>query len=914
MDPFSLAPPYLAAGQPPVSCPSAFGEDIFPPGTEPPPAHTASSGPSGLGLLISQAIAAGNLSSISSDSVSHRPVSLPSSGSNVLPAAPHALPYGVRRPPNPEARALFASQCGDALGPDQLTVQRHALTLRGGAPHLPPEVTLVPGHTLTPLQAASTAAWAAGSDSFFPTARQANAAARLALRALRAANDTGDPAAPSLLLAHRETSEVAYAARVSKPSTLTPTLMASDGGHPALYPAPPFTLDPPRLNAPGHVRHLYVGGFAAIHKAHCTTCSPPAGAAPATAPNPCYFWSLARLLQDGMAIDWKPGHPVPAPLRPLAHRLPSRPDMPLLAAAAKLLAKGVIEETTQDQIYATNKVFMVVEMGAPLPASTADTIRGGGQAGAAAATAVAASTANALLDRYHSELTALGADVLSPVNAHTTQVAWRAAVVNCGSILKERFVMSPRIANDGAIPTHFAYQPLISFVAATRPGYWYGKLDLASFFYVLFLNPLYRKFFGFSLNFPATAFSPACTRFFRGLRAMMGFINSPFLACFVTAELQAALRARLVRDGPAAGFDAATIASIVYVDDFGLGAPTREALAFAFRTLYSLLIECHLDHAPAKSTPFDSPSQSSLGAQLETFLGHAICSSAGSVSMSLPPDKFVNTLTSLYIIRFALARNLPLPGTVGAEAAGRLGWAFQVDPSIGPHSGAITSLGYSPSGVLRFSDPVLKARLAAEAAWLTDSVMSGGWVPLRLFHQPTPTDSCVIFFTGDGSDANILSVVVGGLAALRVHLPDCHGVTIPDFEMMVSIFFLLRFGPLRRGFRLHQGCDAAGVCYNQWKNRARTETANDLLALLQILRKRYGVTLVIHWLSRFGNYAGDRTATPIPAADLRAAGVPLPHAFSEITVRGLPHEFLAPVAGPGFNWHPEAWKIIHPRH
>ena len=214
--------------------------------------------------------------------------------------------------------------------------------------------------------------------------------------------------------------------------------------------------------------------------------------------------------------------------------------------------------------------------------------------------------------------------------------------------------VKPRVALDASIsgvnaaqpPWRFSYAGVEDLTSAVRCGWFMGKLDLKGYYNQLPVHPASQTLGGIKWRKKKYVYTSVAF----GVALACGF------ASWVSAELAAMLRARGIE------------AVIVYLDDFLIAGPTREACAAAMKLALELFEFLGVVVAPGKT---EGPAQ-----ELE-FLG-LVYDTVRRI-LFIVPAKLERLRAALHA-----AASAPSPPT-GAELAsfaGRLNWYSQVRPRL----------------------------------------------------------------------------------------------------------------------------------------------------------------------------------------------------------------------------------------
>lgn len=798
---------------------------------------------------------------------------------------------------------------GGALHLDQEAL-RLMLHHRIDTPGVPPYVlSATPGHAFSALQRASVEAFCREGEGYAPTRREATAAAREALRSLKAllASTTGgnEDAVSSVRRHSEEARRLREHGRDPKPSTLSPADLAARGGL-KLTPTAPCVLPPYRPAPVGHVPLADGHGLLRLHQETCADCA---------ASRDCWIWPYCKSVLEGIGIDWIDDMP-PPPSDPAGDRS-TRPRNGLPELVRKWEERGVLADCSREQLDIPSYAFVNESVSFPLEAdveaSIRDDVGGSGitliREATRRADTIASTYARAISGESPPSRLRVGSANAAvgglPASNRQCLAELSDAYQQVSPAVKLRMILAAHEVNEHAIPTHFAYERVDQFLARVGPGWYIAKCDIASFFYAFPLSEASSRRFGFAVAEDTPTGSSI--RYKRFLRLPMGFRSAPLWACLASAIVFEALRARLRRGAAAAGFSLEELAELIYVDDGVLGAKTKRALAFLMKTLRECLDAAGLAVAEDKTTQFDGDDASSIGAQREVALGVEI-TTVPRVCATLPPDKLVTTLTLLGIVRRVALDRVPFPKEAIAEAVGRLNWALEILPRLAPFTRALVSYSYGDGGLERWGNEEKRLDVIDDVDALLEAASWGGWSKYAIHERPEMDDNRFLRLTTDASGHGSVAVVFENEVGVRFRLPQADGMQVPDLETLPRPLIIDRYGPMLKGWRLKQASDAQGAVYWAWRLRASSKVSNDLLAFTSRLEDKLDIRWTTTWLSRYGLFSTDRLASEVPLEELRNQGAQLPLFVDEVSLAGLPCEFLSSAEVEPFRWHLKAWR------
>ena len=601
----------------------------------------------------------------------------------------------------------------------------------------------------------------------------------------------------------------------------------------------------------------------------------------------CFFWGFAAII-DKVKIPWKDGAPPPSPSD--QDRLPKVHDPDLQAAVEKWASSGVAEECDRSELAIPAHAFMAAASRTPLDPAAEAVLAAGGPDAAEKLVVEADARAQAAWTVYCNELAQNKHPAKTSVGTAEAAAAWKQAAPAMGGPPKLRMVVAPHAVNDGAHTGHFRYEKMSQFLTELREGYALAITDIASFFYCIEIHPEAQKYFGFPVLWKE-ADGTLRVRWFRLKRLPMGFGAAPFLASMLSAILMDIFLKRAKRDGPARGIPGGVVASLIFVDDGLLGAPTRAACAVAVNMYKDVLREAGLRAAEEKSTQVDALGEA--GSTNATMLGFAV--DTNPLSLTLPPQKLVKTAATLRVVQLAAREKVPIPRYLLAAAAGLTTRLLEACSHLAPRTREIVSTTYAKHGVERWRDERKRLAVLRELDFMLSEADQGSWGAKRLLARVNPARTLPLMT--DASGEGVIAIVIPGVAACVFKFHHATRLTVPELELAGALLALIRYGPLLRGWVLRHATDAAVAAFWLWRNRGSTAPSNDMLAAITVLCAQHGTSIRTAWLSRWANWLADRLATGESTEVLTKLGVPLPPAVMTVPIMGHPMTTLMAVAG-----------------
>jgi len=459
--------------------------------------------------------------------------------------------------------------------------------------------------------------------------------------------------------------------------------------------------------------------------------------------------------------------------------------------------------------------------------------------------------------------------------------AFDAGLAECLEVKKTRIILNLKdTVNVEATEWDYTYSPFADFVAAIPPGGYMGKKDVAGGFNGVRMAPGSQRYLYVRVE----------GKTFVWCRLPMGWSLSPGFFSLFSAEVAAGVRARLL----ALGVDCIVY---VYLDDFLLGAATREACQRGMDVLGEVFTAVGMVEAPGKT---EGPVQKMVMMGLEY----------DSVSrvLSCPIDKLVKTLTFTAIARTCALRKWPVPGGFGASLAGRISHLAEVDVVLRPYTCALGRLlfGKKQDRRLHYLHVSAMAPVLAALQFVWDRAAGGKLARSRLVH---PGNRPRVFVTSDATRREVPGGHVGAVAftvgdvTLRFASAALGAYDIGILELLAPALFVSRFGYLFPGAHLVFGLDNAGEQYHLNSGRSSCPFTVDLLRVIFSAGERVGFTHHAGWLPREANHLNDRCCAATEAeARALCPGLHVP---------ALPADMwgLLQAWAPEAGWDPAVWKV-----
>lgn len=764
------------------------------------------------------------------------------------------------------------------MRPDQAAVAALAEAARAGRAPCRAAVCLRDGDAaLSHIQQRSLSAWLEP-----PTAAGAPTDAELRSDYARRNRLVASEAAAELQELQRRTASAA----ASKPDSQNPRELCEMSGNPQLAPsllsAAPL---PPRVQVPmpGKLATIDPQGFYDAHAGLCDKCA-------ASPPEPCYGPSMARLA-GGIDWPWLGGIPPTASHDPIY-------DEALANATRKLLDLGIIfEPSDPSSIRHFSSVYMAEKLEVHLNTEELAACETGGPA---AAHDVAAAKAGAFNASYEASLRRTGWEPgAQPPPARAVSAAWDAAA-KCLGPTKGRVVIDMGSLTPCFQPSRLRYGTVRSFTDGLEPGDWQIKLDMEKGFLQLPLTAIASLYTGFKVHL-----GDRVVTFCFG-RMPMGAHPSPHLFSCFSAEAKRQM-VRMMSPTPGACL---LSGKLTYVDDFLAAARAKANAAAALTCLRITLGRMGAAVSEPKTSLDPAQTQVNLGVRVDT-------STPEGVTISLPLDKVVKTLSLAMVVAHAAASALPIPERILGSLGGAVNWWATVDTDITCHTPRLARWAHAGhgrwaqwrSGTHKWGPEA--AAYVKELTWLIDQARTGRLLCSRTQSAAsTLARPCAVFSIDAGPDAICISSEMG---TLRVYLPNCGGLLIAIMELLAAVIIFQEYGHLLEGMLVDVASDALGACEWAMSRRSWRGEANDLFKLLGAATHKLNVAYIQRWLTRWHNFRSDRGAA-LPLAQIPAA-IAMGMA-AETTYAGLPCAFLKPLASacyPSIVFDIEAWSKVNAR-
>ena len=720
----------------------------------------------------------------------------------------------------------------------------------------------------TELEAASHAAWCNGEVMpWAPTTQMLRWDAKEALRLASTPRD---------MLARQE-------AERARPDATAPSDMAQfwcAEGWEAMAPAV-FVALPERPLLPGQLPAANIPALFAAHVATgaCEDCN---------AARPCSIGAVCNLLQS-ISWPWKEGKPPP----PATSVPAAQPYDPLRTEhAQKLIERGVYREIHDPSIVkAWGNVLDAPRRNPVLSEDELATIASSGSAAA-----VAAATPRAQL--FVATLTESLASGASPY------AAWETAAAAAFPEVAHRQVIDLSGWKSACIKLKMRYatlRPILEFVSETVR---LGTIDLKSGYSQLCLSPDASLYTGLALQLEPGG--PA--RYFVHDRLPQG--GGPSAGIF---SLYTGLIDEIFKHRARARQLSARLAT--YLDDLLLAALAADADEVQ-RLLQQLL----------KEVRATANSDKSLGTMTSTksMLGLVVTTSPPGVRQT--PQAMVRALVKAMVLQTCARQRTAVPERALPSLAGSVQWLCYTDPHVAAHTRGVARCmaGLAPKwwssrGVWSWSKEPragapTTAQLLNEMDWFLSTAAAGGISGSRILTaaRAVPT----VFFASDATGPSNTVAVVGETVVIRFALPDCAGVALPVLEgMALPLLAMVACCKGLRNCDVVWAADALGMAYWVAARKAARNEANDLMRLLTLVEEKYNIRFLIKWLSRVYNFTSDRGAAEA-WEQVEARGISLPALRMDITLQGLPCEFLAAWAkslDPAFEFSTADWERVNSR-
>ena len=743
-----------------------------------------------------------------------------------------------------ELEAMHPRPWAPAILELRLRVAIHRLDLLMGLQEPEAPVEPVPaGAVLTPLQAASLAAWQHGLP-----AHDAATAVQLRGNQSRTLTELGkhDSALPP-----PDANDPADLLRTA-PSTIKP-LRETDC--PALIGCESNPLHRPVTDGAAIMRLAKEAG--------CPNCT-------ASPTLPCYHPALA------VNVDQ---HELPFSSTPTTPHIQTEADLYKFDHDTWSVIQGHVDEAVNegavqfvgenpnpDEAYIYSNVFLVRTFDMKLTAEQKVELQNANSIVAVAA--IAMSLAAAFMASYVPQALAAIAGHTGSQLAQLLAGIWDAVLLSLHIEKKSRLVINLRPTVNAKLQNWpFKYASIADFLLHIRPGGFLAKTDVKAGFHHIRISPAHWKYLAFRTK----------KGVYRYLRLPFGLKTAPALFSWLTAEVNQLLRQQGVR------------ASMVYIDDFLVYADTEAECRIALSLLERLCEALSIRLDPKKT---EGPTQRL------TILGLILDTSA--IRISLPPEKLLKTLFYLFVFSGCMDARIPVPVGPVRKAAGALARLGIVNPDARPHlrgfaaaQGARHSAAPSTALVSFHDQPILRSNIA----WLVNAVKDNLLNGERLLATPATARWNIVHITSDASksaDGVCGTGVRFATAAAAVPLPatfrDLH---IGALELLPLCIFLSTVGDLLVGAMLFIGIDNEGDAFSINSARSKSNVTGLFVSLLYSLRRLFEFEFVATWLTRWCNYLADRLAicrTPAEARTVSPTAVCLP-------VGAQGYEQLGPPAG-----------------
>lgn len=777
----------------------------------------------------------------------------------------------TEEPPQPEASAEPQAAPSGAEGGevrDQLWVAIDALRQRQPVPMS--VLFLDPGapSPLSDLQAESVRKWGSGHvASYMPTTT--------ALRRSNAAE-----LAAGVVAAKREMNGEAMIAR---PDAYDPKGMASAWaalGFAALEPRR-FAPRPPRFALKAtQVPTVDAVALFAAHKASgvCADCD-----------SGCYGGSICSLISS---VEWPWGPEGPPPM------LPSPPKAqkydPAISALVRLRVQqgSLVPIKSTEGVRAFGRVFDAPRAFPTLSAEEVENMAAHGDAGASAALAAA----EARVEAFQEAMETACRDGKSP------RKAWEAGRKATLTTSKSRLVVDLGGWKKRTIHLKFRYASLEHLLSFLAELYSAGEqasalaADLLSGYIQLELSEEASMVTAIAVTMekggPPSYFvhgrvpqgaNPSCGIF----SLYTGLVLEIYVARATAASLRTCMR--------------------VYLDDF-LGAMLRAHGAAAMALLYTLMDEVRATRNHDKS--------SAAPEEHKQMLGIVVTTSPPRVAQ--PAPGLVRIIMMALMLAKCAKEGTPVPASALEQLAGSVAWLASTDPIVASSTRALASCTSTGKRKVWTWEGARAHKVAADLAWL-ELAARKGFRGERLLACARDAPSLFLASdatadAGNGPDNGV--ALLTEVAALKWHLPDCGGLLVAVLEVLPIILFLIRAGKAVSGMNIVWAMDAYGAAFWVASRKVNSsDPGNDLMKLLCLLEEALDVRVTVKWVTRWMNYGADRGATE-SWERAAARGMRIPALREEVTLTGLPCDFLAAAAQrlqPGFTFATEEWAVVNKR-
>lgn len=624
---------------------------------------------------------------------------------------------------------------------------------------------------------------------------------------------------------------------------------------------------PQRLQEPaqGKLPSISPAGLMQAHVEHCVRC---AQGRPCSGP-PMVAWVGSVTLP----LNTAPPAAALCPDKPADEYIPE-----LASGIEKLLAEGTME--VSDDVAHYSPLFIAWKRSFKL--SQAEMLLAQDTPGGPLA--VARQRAFAFTEAYRQ---ALGA----ATSSREVRQAWAHAEEVWAGSSKARVVCDLSSLTKYMHCCKLQYPSLREFLAALRPGDYIVKLDLKSGFHLLPLHPSARRLCGAKVRLQPGG-PPVSVRY---ARMVMGAHSSPLTFCMVTAEVLRIFKART-------GLDTA----FCYVDDLYFRTSSLAEAESFLAILKEVLTQAGLVWSPEKTTITPATSDTVLGVVVDSV----------AMTATLPLEKQIQTLTLAAALADLASSSTPVPLPALGEIGGRLTWWGCVDEDIPCHTrtlAAFSKFGNRRWGQWRSSAHLWgsdRLKQLQELDWLLQRAASGALMGTAVLpYNAFPLQRSICFAVDASGEANSVALV-SELGCIRVLLPDCAGLAVPVLELLGMALIYLFYGKYLEGITVYVASDAQGACHWLAQGKSSRDDANDLLRIVRAAARATKSLPFQRWLSRYWNFPADRVAAQSPGSLM---GIVEVGAWAEVTLQGLPYEFLRELAGADFAFSREAWDATNAR-
>lgn len=483
----------------------------------------------------------------------------------------------------------------------------------------------------------------------------------------------------------------------------------------------------------------------------------------------------------------------------------------------------------------------------------------------------------------------------------TAAAAWEKALDACGTANKNRLVVDLSHIGQYTRDLPMRYATVEPLITGCTEGDVFGKTDLSKGFWQLMNADNFMPYSAIMAVLEPDG-PPTCLYHDR---ACMGGKPIPWIFSVYTGFIREAILAALPHH--------LRVVLIVYLDDLAYRCSSREDWWTLTRTINQILEAVGAQRNPDKCTKEPSTREEVLGLELAST----------PPSIGLPRAAEIKTACLLQALLECAGSNTPVPVRALASLAGRSGWRGMVDPHIPSHTRTIAGLATPEpqwwrraTAAFNWESSHAAPQLTGELRWLAGRIAATSSRTQRLLG---PGPKARVYASSDASGPhNTVSVTLPTIA-FRFRLPNCGGVVIPVMESLATPLLLAHLKGALDNTSIVWGLDCIGAAYWMANAKARRSEANDIQRLLVHYQERSASRLTAKWLSRAFNHLSDRACTApwdrLLQGDLK--GAPLPTHLVEITVEGLPPQFLAAWAASihpqGFTFSESAWLQVNER-